>query len=76
MLWNQWIITRPGFTLILGNGQKEFTIVSFNEADPLNGKISNESPLGRALLNHVAGDKIQVNTPKGYVEYTIISVSN
>ena len=57
-------------------GQKEFTIVSFNEADPLNGKISNESPLGRALLNHVAGDKIQVNTPKGYVEYTIISVSN
>ncbi len=57
-------------------GQKEFTIVSFNEADPLNGKISNESPLGRALLNHVAGDKIKVNTPKGYVEYTIISVSN
>jgi len=57
-------------------GQKEFTIVSFNEADPLNGKISNESPLGRALLNHVVGDKIKVNTPKGYVEYTIISVSN
>ena len=57
-------------------GQKEFTIVSFNEADPLNGKISNESPLGRALLNHVAGDKIKVNTPKGYAEYTIISVSN
>jgi len=57
-------------------GQKEFIIVSFNESDPLNGKISNESPLGRALLNHVAGDKIKVNTPKGYVEYTIISVSN
>ena len=58
------------------SGQKEFTIVSFNESDPLDGKISNESPLGRALLNHVAGDKIKVNTPKGYVEYTIISVSN
>ncbi|HQE63288.1 MAG TPA: transcription elongation factor GreA [bacterium] len=58
------------------SGQKEFTIVSFNEADPVNGKISNESPLGQALLNHVAGDKIRVNTPKGYVEYTIISVNN
>ncbi|HOS99119.1 MAG TPA: transcription elongation factor GreA [bacterium] len=58
------------------SGQKEFTIVSFNESDPLDGKISNESPLGRALLNHVAGDKIRVNTPKGYVEYTIISVNN
>ncbi len=58
------------------SGQKEFTIVSFNEADPVNGKISNESPLGQALLNHQAGDKVKVNTPKGYIEYTIVSVTN
>ena len=58
------------------SGQKEFTIVSFNEADPVNGKISNESPLGQALLNHQAGDKVRVNTPKGYIEYTIVSVTN
>jgi len=58
------------------SGRKEFTIVSFNEADPVNGKISNESPLGQALLNHQAGDKVKVNTPKGYIEYTIVSVTN
>lgn len=58
------------------SGRKEFTIVSFNEADPVNGKISNESPLGQALLNHQAGDKVRVNTPKGYIEYTIVSVTN
>jgi len=58
------------------SGRKEFTIVSFNEADPVNGKISNESPLGQALLNHQAGDKVKVNTPKVYIEYTIVSVTN
>lgn len=52
--------------------EKEFTIVSFNEADPLEGKISNESPLGRAFLNRRAGDKVKVQTPKGEVEYEIL----
>ncbi|MFH1412831.1 MAG: transcription elongation factor GreA [bacterium] len=57
------------------NGQKkEFTIVSFNEADPLGGKISNESPLGIALLEKKKGDKIMVQTPKGEVEYKILKV--
>lgn len=54
--------------------KKEFTIVSFNEADPLCGKISNESPLGIAFLNKKKGDKVIVNTPKGQVEYKIIGV--
>jgi transcription elongation factor GreA len=57
------------------NGQeRQFTIVSFNEADPLSGKISNESPLGRAFLGHRAGDTVKVVTPKGEVMYTIVNV--
>jgi transcription elongation factor GreA len=57
------------------NGQeREFTIVSFNEADPLSGKISNESPLGKAFIGHQAGDTVKVVTPKGEVEYKIMKV--
>ena len=57
------------------NGEeKAFTIVSFNEADPLNGKISNESPLGRAFLEKTAGDKVIVETPRGEVKYEILKI--
>lgn len=55
--------------------EKEYEIVSFNEADPLNGKISNESPLGMAFLGKKKGDELKVETPKGQVTYKIISVS-
>jgi len=54
--------------------KKEFTIVSFNEADPMSGKISNESPLGIAMVGKQKGDKVMVKTPKGIVEYKIIKV--
>lgn len=65
-----------GSKLTVKNGgvEKKFTIVSFNEADPVNGKISNESPLGQAFLNHVSGDKVKVQTPRGEVEYQVIDV--
>ena len=57
------------------NGQtKTFTIVSFNEADPLSGKISNESPLGIALSNRKAGDLVSFQTPKGESQYKILKV--
>jgi len=56
------------------NGQKTYTIVSFNEADPISGKISNESPLGRAFVHKKKGDKVTVITPKGESEYTIIKI--
>lgn len=56
-----------------GRGRK-FTIVSFNEADPVSGKISNESPLGRAMINKKKGDKIKVETPKGDMQYEIIDI--
>ena len=54
--------------------EMEFTIVGSNEADPANFKISNESPLGKAFMGHIAGDTVKVVTPKGNIEYTIISV--
>lgn len=53
---------------------KEFTIVSFNEANPSEGKISNESPLGVAFLGKQKGEKITVNTPRGSVVYEILDV--
>jgi len=53
---------------------KEFTIVSFNEANPSEGKISNESPLGVAFLGKKKGDKIAVNTPRGTVVYEILDL--
>ena len=56
------------------SGEKQYTIVSFNEADPLNGKISNESPLGVAFLHHHKGDQVEVETPRGIVKYKITKI--
>jgi len=54
--------------------EKTYTIVGAQEADPLNGKISNESPLGNAFLNKKEGEKIKIKLPKGEVEYKIIEI--
>lgn len=61
-------------TAAVGDQTKEFTIVSFNEANPSEGKISNESPLGVAFLGKKKGEKITVNTPRGSVVYEILDV--
>lgn len=50
-------------------------IVGSNEADPLTGKISNESPLGQALIGTKTGDTVTVETLKGPVEYTVSKIS-
>jgi transcription elongation factor GreA len=52
----------------------EYTIVGFNEADLSQNKISYESPIGQALLNHRKGDVVEVETPKGIVRYRILKV--
>lgn len=54
---------------------RNFVIVSFNEVDPSAGKISNESPLGQAFLNKGKGDKVEISTVKGKVEYQIIDIA-
>jgi transcription elongation factor GreA len=57
------------------NGEKrEFKIVSFNEAEPSEGLISNESPLGLAFLGKKKGDEVEVNTPKGIIKYKILNI--
>ncbi|MGC9610905.1 MAG: transcription elongation factor GreA [Minisyncoccia bacterium] len=52
-----------------------YIIVGSSEADPLNGLISNESPLGCELLAKKSGDKVRVDTPKGEMEYLILNVN-
>ncbi len=56
------------------NKEKKLTIVSFNEADPVEGKISNESPLGLAFIGKKKGDDVIVKTPKGEVKYKILKI--
>lgn len=58
-----------------GTEDKEtYTIVGSAESDPLAGKISNESPLGSALLGKRRKDKIEVHAPDGIIRYTIVSI--
>ncbi len=54
---------------------QEFHIVGSAEADPKEGRISNESPVGIALLGKRVGDAIQVNVPKGILRYTITKIN-
>lgn len=53
----------------------EYRMVGSTEANSLENKISNESPVGRAILKHVAGDVVDVETPNGIAKYRIVSVS-
>lgn len=51
-----------------------YTLVGAFEANPSEGRISNESPVGKALLGHKAGDVVIVSTPGGVKEYDILSI--
>lgn len=62
-------------TIKEGNFEAEtFTIVGAAEANPREGKISNESPIGKAILGHKAGDSVKVETPGGTYNVKIIKV--
>ncbi len=54
--------------------QEIFTIVGSNEASPRTGRISNESPVGRALMGHKIGDRVEVTVPAGTIHYTILAI--
>ena len=54
--------------------EMEFQIVGSNEANPSEMKISNESPMGKAFMGHVKGDKVEVYTPVGKMKYEILDV--
>ena len=56
-------------------GEKfEFTIVGSEDSNPIEGKISNESPLGQAFIGRKQEEEIQVETPKGKIKYKIIKI--
>ena len=61
--------------VVASNNEKyKFQIVSPQEADPLEGKISFESPLGKALMGKSKGAKITVTTPEGKTQYKILEI--
>jgi transcription elongation factor GreA len=85
ILQNVEIIKKPkassevqlGSTVKLHNDgrAKEFQVVGTVEADPLNGKISDESPIGKLLLGKKVGDSIEIKTPAETTSYKITNIS-
>jgi transcription elongation factor GreA len=51
-----------------------YQLVGAKEADPRNGRISNESPIGRALLGHQVGDRVTAETPQGNIHFVILKI--
>ena len=56
--------------------EERYTIVGSQEANPREGKISDDSPVGRALIGHRAGDSVSVDAPAGSFRFEILSVEN
>jgi transcription elongation factor GreA len=85
ILQNVEIISKPkgdnkvqlGSTVKLkGNGsEKVFQVVGTVEADPLSGKISDESPIGQALLGKKEGDEVEIKTPSEITAYKVSNIS-
>ncbi len=71
---------KPGFKVRLYDHtfeeEVDYLIVGSTEADPMNGKISNESPVGMALLNKKVGDIVEVETADGIDRYDILGITN
>ena len=67
---------RLGCTVVVEspNGRREYTIVGPAEVDPTPGRISNESPVGKALMGRRVGEKVQVLTPKGPANFTVAEI--
>lgn len=70
-------VVQVGSTITVDNsaGSRKYMIVGRNEANPAEGKISNESPLGAAFLGKKTNDKVNVSTPKGNIVYKIKSIN-
>ena len=52
-----------------------YQIIGSNEADPFEGKLSDESPVGSALLGHRVGDTVDVDTPDGTIKFIVLEIS-
>ena len=85
ILQNVEIIKKPrgenkvqlGSTVTLKEGKrtKEFQVVGTVEADPLSGKISDESPIGQALLGKKVGEKVELVTPTDTATYKVVEIA-
>jgi transcription elongation factor GreA len=71
-------VVRIGSTVVVqedGNGGSEtYTIVGVAEANPREGLISNESPLGVSLLDHKVGDIVEVKAPAGVLRFRVVKI--
>ncbi len=57
-----------------GAQEQVFTITGFAQANPMEGKLSDESPVGKALMGHKVGDKVSVEVPKGVLTFKIVKI--
>ena len=62
-------------TVHIDGGEETFHIVGAPEADPINKKISHESPLGVSMLGKKPGDKVEVEAPMGKLVYTVLKIN-
>jgi transcription elongation factor GreA len=70
-------LVRIGSTVVVqedGQKSEEYKIVGAAEANPKEGLISNESPLGKALIDHRAGDEVEVKAPAGNLRFRVVKV--
>lgn len=70
-------IVEVGTTVTIQEGSFEpetFYVVGAKEADPRNGRISNESPIGSALMGHKVGETVEANTPGGKMKFKILKI--
>ena len=65
-----------GATVVINMGGRklEYALVGPTEANPLEGKISNESPVGKALIGASVGDVVNVETQAGIVQYKVLEI--
>ena len=57
-----------------GAAERTYTITGFAQANPIEGKISDESPVGKALMGHKVGDKVVVEAPRGVMTFKIVKI--
>ena len=62
------------FVVEVNGEQKTFQMVGSSEADPMTGKISNESPLGQAFIGHKKGETVEVEVPSGKMTYKVVEI--
>jgi len=73
---NQRVSLGSTVTILNHKGERDhYTIVGSAEADPKAGRVSNESPVGTALLGKGVGDEAQVNAPAGVLRWTVVEIN-